>query len=735
MSSNKKRRYSDNFEFKKRVLIGLVGIFIVFILLSFRLSYVMVGKSEEYKDLATNQWTNIIKLDPKRGNIVDRNGNALAISVDVYKIYIDLKTLKNDLKRLNMTERELAGDIAPILDMDEEDVYKKLTKTWPDGTPYGGIDLIRQIELETKDEFYKKIVKEKGFIAFVISDDTKRYYTNNSLASHVIGHTRADGVGLTGVELMYDRYLTGLPGYKMTEVDATRKIDLPYSIADYTKPVPGRNVVLTIDSAIQLALENAAEQALKDNSAKAVTIVAMDPNTGEILGLTNKPDYNLNDPWVTGNFEEDQKLWRNRSVSDTFEPGSIFKVVTATAAISENKVVPGETFVCNGSLKVGGRTIHCHKRTGHGAQTFEQIVQNSCNVGFMILGSRLGPELMNKYISAFGLGQKTGIDLNGEAAGIVKETSKITESDLATISFGQTNTLTIAQYMSALNAIANGGKLITPHVMKEIYHYDDENNKIVDKTYEPKVEQVISPEVATQMRAILETVVSEGGGKKAYIPGYRIGGKTGTAQKINTDRPGYASGKYIASFVGMAPSDNPKITIMVSIDEPDPSNYYGGQIAAPVGQQVFNDIFNYLALQPNASEDEINNSFLKDVIVPEVRGLDKTDAIKMLRESSLSYKIEGDGKYISDMNPKPGYTTKEGSEIILHTSNEESYGKNVLMPDLKGMDMERANKLLDNLGLSAEFIGEGIVSDQVPKSGVSVEKGTVITIYLEHITD
>ncbi|MTK13134.1 MAG: PASTA domain-containing protein, partial [Clostridiaceae bacterium] len=330
-----------------------------------------------------------------------------------------------------------------------------------------------------------------------------------------------------------------------------------------------------------------------------------------------------------------------------------------------------------------------------------------------------------------------GIDLPGEAKGIIKKPENISEIDLATISFGQTNTVSPIQFITAFNAIANGGTLIKPHVMKEISHYDDEkDNKVIDKQFDisgDNIKQIIDANKASQLRGYLEKVVSEGGGKKAFIEGYHIGGKTGTAQKAG--QGGYQPGKYISSFIGMAPANDPRITVLVSIDEPDPSNYYAGQITAPVAQQVFNDIFNYLAMKSDADSQDIARSMLKDVVIPDVRGMKKADAEKALKDQHLDSESDSNGEYIVDMNPKPGYTVKEGSKIILYTGSAPNYNKVVAVPDVTGLSRDRAVAVFNSVGLKADFEGDGMISEQSIEPGKEVEKGTVITLHTEILGD
>lgn len=691
----------------------------------------MIVQSEHLTKLAKEQWTSDVKIDAKRGRILDRYGRELAVSANVFRVDLDMNTFRQYLDENGLTKEQIAPKIANALNMESDEVLKILNKTLPGGLPMASANLARRIEKAEADK-----VRDLNIRGLLVSSDTKRYYPNDNFLSHVLGFVRSDGVGLNGVELSYDEVLSGIPGRLIAETDNKSK-GQPYIISEFTKPVDGKDLVLTIDEMIQHFAEKAAAQALSDNKAKAVTIIVMDPNNGEILAMANKPDFNPNDPWEQGKTDDElQKMWRNRAVSDTFEPGSIFKVITAYAAMEEKLVEEDDRFVCGGSSRILNRTIHCWKRTGHGEQNFVDILKNSCNVGFMELGRRLGKQNLVKYINQFGFGKKTGIDLPGEAKGIIRKVEDITDVDVATISFGQSNTVSAIQYLTALNAIANGGKLITPHIMKEVIHYDEDNKKVIDQKYEKYNERsILKEDVANTLREYLEKVVSEGGGKNAYIPGYHIAGKTGTAQKVDSVTKTYAAGKYIASFGGMAPADKPIISLFVSIDEPDPSNYYAGQIAAPVAKQIFNDIFNYLGIEADASAVEIAESMKKDVLIPELRGMKKTEAVKILKELKLEYEIDSKGEYIVDMNPKPGYSVKEGKKIVLYTGTGSNYNKEVVVPNLIGYSKEKASQILEELGLKAEFTGEGLVAEQNIEEGQKVGKGTTLFLELDIVPD
>ena len=710
----------------------------------------MTVKAPEYAGMAEEQWTSEVKIDAVRGKILDRNGKELAVSADVYRVDLDLKTLRNylDTSLSKLSSKEIArrqslgipvptenrsltiNDVAPViaeaLNMDKDEVLKKLDTRLESGNPADSATLIRRID---KDEADK--VKELKIDGIVVSKDTKRIYPNNNFLAHVLGCTDSDGKGLTGIEAEYNTYLSGIPGVKIGELDKNSN-DLPYSQSTFTSPVNGKDVTLTIDETIQSFAEKAAEQAYKANNAKAASVLVMDPKTGEVLAMANKPDFDPNNPRegyesFDGETSSDkiQKMWRNRLVSDSFEPGSIFKVITSIAALEENLVNENSTFYCGGSIQLADRTINCWELGGHGAQTFPEIVQNSCNIGFIKVGEMLGKEKLYEYIKKFGFGELTGIDLQGETEGIVKIPENTSPTDLATISFGHTNTVNSVQYMAAFNAVANGGTWIQPHLMKEITHEDDNGVKVVDETYNPNKKTVASEDKTAELRSYLERVVTSGSATATFIDGYHIGGKTGTANKMENGR--YIDGKYISSFVGMAPVDDPKVTVMITVDEPSTGMYYASQVAAPYAKPLFMDIFNYLN---NKFSNEGENKIAKEHIIPEIRGMKKDDAIKVLSDLNLEYEIDTDGDKVASVKPYPGTAVKEGSKITISASGSSDDSKNIVMPDVRGYAKEDASKVLENLGLSVVFEGEGVVSQQNISQGEIITKGTLVTLKL-----
>lgn len=687
----------------------------------------MIVKRDEYSSRAEEQWTSEVSIDARRGRILDRNGVELAVSANVYRIDFDLNSVRQYLKNNSLTNADIAGKIADAVAMEESKVMEKLETKLASGANAGSATLIRRIEKEAADK-----VNNLNIDGVIVSPDTKRYYPKGEFLAHVLGSTNVDGQGLTGVELQYNEHLSGVPGVRISEIERNEE-NLSYTISNFTEPIDGKDVTLTIDSKIQAIAEKVAEKGLVDNQAKRVSIMVMNPNNGEILAMVNKPDFDPNNPFdgfedFSGETDGEklQKMWRNSLVNDTFEPGSIFKVVTMVTALEEGIASESDTFECGGSFQVGSHTIKCWKTSGHGSQILPQILQNSCNVGFMKLGEKIGKETLNEYIKKLGFGKTTGIDLPGEASGIVKKTENITESDLATISFGQTNTVTAIQYMQAFNALANGGSLIQPHIMKEVSHYNSDDTKVIDETYEPVISKnVLSDKSTATLRDYLERTVNEGGSNKSYIEGYHIGGKTGTAQKVNSVTGGYESGKYISSMAAMAPVDSPEITAFVSIDEPSNGAYYAGVVTAPLMKILLTDIFNYM--DSEFSEDY--NAVVRDVLIPEIRGKSIEEAKKILKDVNLEYNIEGSGEIVTNTQPYPGYTVKEGTKITIYTGDAVDNNK-VSMPDLTGLSVTSAKDILDDLGIKYSLEGDGFVIDQSIPAGEVITTGSNVRLTL-----
>ncbi|SQC07536.1 stage V sporulation protein D [Clostridium perfringens] len=713
---------------KGRVLAFLLAIAILFLALSGRLLYISIFRSKDYKAMAEEQWTNEIQIDARRGRILDRNNRELAVTANVFRVDLDLITLRKYIDKKDTDNIEIAKLLAEALEMDEEKVLSRIELTYPSGNPANSATLIRRIEKEKADK-----VKELDINGVIVSEDTKRYYPNGDFLSHTLGTTNADGEGLSGLELYYNEELMGIPGVRVSEVSGNSTSN-PYSETSFTPPVDGKDMTLTIDENIQYFVEKVAEDALNKHNADSVSIAVMNPNNGEILGMVNKPGFNPNNPYegseaFKGKDESAklQNMWRNTIVSDAFEPGSIFKIITSIAAIEENIAGKDEVYYCDGSLNVAGKNIKCWKPGGHGVQNFNQTLENSCNVAFMEMGAKLGAEKLNEYIKLFGFGTQSGIDLPGEATGIVKNVEDISSVDLATISFGQTNTMNGIQFMTALNAVANGGDLIQPHIMKELSHKDDNGTKIIDEVFVPKIQENIVDEKSTmRVKEALESTVSNGSSKDAGIEGIKVAGKTGTAEKVDPETGTYGAG-YIASFAGFAPYDNPQVSLIVIIDNPKNGEHFGGIVAAPFAGELFNNIFNYISLnegQLDAKEESI--------IIPDLRGDKVTSAEKTLNELGINCVIEGDGTFVTSVKPIPGYKVKKGDSITLYAGSRfDRNEKEIVVPDFRKLNKEEAEKILKSLGLKGEFEGEGEIKEQSISAGEIIKSGYKIKFKLE----
>jgi stage V sporulation protein D (sporulation-specific penicillin-binding protein) len=703
---------------KNRLRFVLGGIIFVGLLLAVRLVQLQIFKSEELKKGALEQWTRAIDIKSQRGIIYDRKGKKLAVSVTAYTVWATPAEIKEP--------KDTAKQIASVLDMDEELVYEKITKN---------VSTEKIKQWVTKEEATE--LRKLNIRGVAVVDDNKRYYPYGNFAAYILGFTDIDNNGLYGVEKTYNKYLTGIPGKWVKTTDAANR-QLPYDGEKIYDATDGYSIVLTIDETIQHFAEKAAYQAYLENKAKNVSIIVMEPFSGDVLALANKNDYDPNNPrepldknvkeeWEKLSQEELQKkwfeMWRNFAINDIYEPGSTFKMVVAAAALEENPDIINSHYYCNGSVRdIKGVVLNCTSK--HGSQTFSEAIHNSCNVALVNIGRQLGKEKLLEYIKAFGFGENSGIDLNGEQKGIVPSGPEtIKEVNLATMSYGHGIAVTPIQIINSLSTISNGGNLLKPRLVKEII--DSEGNSI--KSFESEVRRkVISEQTSKTMLNILRGVVEEGSGKRAYIPGYRVGGKTGTAQKIIDGR--YAPGKYIASFAAVAPTDDPKIVVLVVIDEPSGS-YYGGTIAGPVIKSVMEDTLNYLEVEPiydKKDEEEIE----KKITVPDVRNKPIGEGGKELADLGLKYiteyqEISADS-IIVDQFPLPGVEVIKGSIIDLYLNKRTQIER--LMPDLIGKTNEGVVSILDDLGIQYELKGNGKAIRQEPEPGVQINEDVKIFV-------
>ncbi len=564
---------------RKKLVLMIVAILMVCILECVRLGVIMTAKSEYYMQKADELHQRERRIKAKRGRILDRNGEILAANEVVCTVSVIHSQIEDEDKVIKV----LAGE----LDMDVEEVTKKVKK----------VSAMEYIKTNVAKDIGDAI-REYDLPGVKIDEDYKRVYPYNELASKVLGFTGADNQGILGLEAKYDTYLSGTNGQILTLSDAGG-IEIKGSREDRILPVDGQDLYTTLDVNIQKYATQLAWETMVKKEAKQVSIIVMRPDNGEILAMANVPEYNLNSPYEL-NYEPDEEeaqkdkmdllnnMWRNFCINDTYEPGSIFKTVTATAALETGVVGLNDSFTCSGATVVSDRRIRCHKTTGHGTQDFTHTVYNSCNPAFVEWGRRVGTDNMYLYMGKLGLLSKTGIDLSGEAGTIIHKQENVGAVELATMSFGQSFQITPVQMLRAVSAIVNGGRLVTPHF--GLYTGSSDGSVVNEFAYSTQ-DEAISSQTSETMKKILEGVVSEGGGTKAYIDGYSIGGKTATSQKLPR-----GSGKYISSFIGFAPADNPQVIAMCLIDEPT-GVYYGGTIAAPVVKTLYENILPYIGIE------------------------------------------------------------------------------------------------------------------------------------------
>ena len=653
---------------KKRLVIVMVLACSLFLCLIFRIGYLQLIKGEWLSTKAAEQQTREIPIEAKRGTIYDTNMKELAVSVTKYTVWCKPVEVKD--------AKKTSEQLSKILDEDYDDIYKKVNKK-----KMALVKVKRWIDDKTANK-----VTKAGLSGIWVAEDNQRYYPYGNFASYVLGHTSSDSSGVAGIELKYDGVLKGTAGKLVVSTDAAGK-EIPQGSEQYYEPTTGNGLVLTIDEVIQHYCEKAAQKAYEENNATKVTIIAMDPKTGDIKAMVKKPDYNPNTPTkaiypyyekILEECKDDDKktmaaysnMWRNTAISDTYEPGSTFKLITSSAGLEEGVVKQNDKFTCNGSVTVEGRKIKCWRSyRPHGAETFKQGVQNSCNPVFVEVGRRLGVSKMYNYIDAFGLNKKTNIDLPGEAGSILYKEKDVGPVELATISFGQSISVTPIQLITSVCSIVNDGNRMQPRLVKA---YTDNKGNITKGLDPVKVKQVISKETSAQMREIMESVVTDGGGKIAYLPGYRLGGKTGTAQKVINGT--YAQGHYVCSFVGMAPADDPQIVVLAIVDEPTGVMAFGSTTAGPIIKEVMSNTLKYLDVEPKYTEEEKAENVKTKVNVPDVRGLTIEEATKVLEEAKLEANIDNDvdikkGTVIKDMFPKPGVSVNEESLISIYFDN------------------------------------------------------------------
>lgn len=638
---------------KKRLLVFLFCAMFGYLLLAGRLVFIEFVRAEKWQELAYEQQTRDRLITPKRGTILDRNGEGIALTETVKAVSVIPVQVKE--------KEKTAAFLADTLDLEYDDVLEKVQQK------------VALVRIKTKvDTETARLVRKAELPGVEVDEDVRRIYPYSEMAAQVIGFVGKDNQGIIGLEAKYDDLLEGKQGKILTLTDSRgNEVD---SEQERIPPEDGKNLVTTLDVVMQQYAEQTIAKAVETKGAKRGVIIILNPQNGEIYAMANYPFFDLNEPftiqdetlaaqWDSFSQEEKNdllnKMWRNTAINDTYEPGSTFKIITSSAGLEEGVVTPESSFYCRGFHIAGDRQIKCwrYPRT-HGAETFVEGVQNSCNPVFMEVGERLGAETFLEYMKKFGFAQKTGVDLAGEAVGIIHKLDNIGPVELATMSFGQSFQITPLQLLRAASAIVNGGHLITPHFAKGIA---DENGTMIETFQYEGGEQIISAQTSETMKKILESVVSEGTGNKAYLPGYRIGGKTATSEKLPR-----RSGKYIASFMSFAPAENPQVMALVLIDEPQ-GVYYGGTVAGPVMQELLKNILPYLGIEPVYNEKEQEEAAKEQAEVPDVKGMSPAEAKNALQKPGLTAELRGEGEAVLRQLPPAGETVRKDTKVILYT--------------------------------------------------------------------
>ncbi|MGI6308862.1 MAG: penicillin-binding transpeptidase domain-containing protein [Dethiobacteria bacterium] len=699
------RQTTFNLSMRRRVLCIFVIIVLIIITLIIRLGWIQFVRAEELQQKAWEQWNRSIPTRSPRGSIYDCNGHLLAGSAAVETVVAVPPQIVDPL----FTARALA----PVLDMPVERIFELITQE------RAAVYVKRKVEEEVAKE-----IRLLNLPGITFTYETKRFYPNGNLLSQLLGFVGTDQ-GWAGLELYYEDYLKGRDGQIVFPTDNKgREIA---GVRRYNPPKEGMDLYLTIDETIQYILERELSKAMVEYDPDRIMALAVNPQTGAFLAVASKPDFDPNDY-----NRYSKEYWRLYPVTDTFEPGSTFKLVTLSATVEENMYDEKEHFFCSGSTNVAGHTIRCwtSHQGGHGSISYLEAVLGSCNPAFMRLGERLGPEKMFEYIRAFGFGDRTGLKFPGEGTGLIFRPEQIGPLELATSSFGQGISVTPLQQVMSVAAIANGGYLLRPYLVQEIKGPDGET---IERGAPEIIRQVISKDTAQKVSLIMEQVVSQGSGINAFIEGYRIAGKTGTAQKVG---PGgvYKPGEYILSFIGFAPVEDPQVLIYIAVDGAKRGAQWGSQISAPIFQAVMKDVLSYLEIPPAelSATPEVQL-----VEVPELKGLTVDEAGALLDTQGLLLKLVGKEGVIRDQTPKSGARVPLQTRIIVYLEdlwNEEN-PEEVIVPNLQGMTVREAGEILDHLNLNVEPVGSGLVVKQEPVAGTAVNKNSSVQVYFSSPLD
>ncbi len=736
---NYKKQKEVKIENKSTHLKWFAIIFLILILLLiFRIFWLQFVDGSTLKERAYKQITANRVLSPKRGTIYDSTGKALAVSseVDTISINPSLIAVKNDTDATNALKEKVSKALSDIFELNYNDVLVKVTST-------NSVETIaKKVDIDKVSQLKQWMSDNKWSSGINIDKDNKRSYPYNNLASNLIGFCGSDNNGLAGIEYYWDETLTGTPGRVTTSIDATQE-SIPDTDEKYIAPENGSNITLTIDANIQTIVEKYLKQAVEENNCKnGGSMTIMDPSTGDILAMATYPDYNLNTPfepnetlqknWDSLSSEEKTnslyKMYRNKVVSETYEPGSVFKTVMASVGLEED-VVETDTagdFYCGGSQMVSGIKINCANTSGHGSESLRNALENSCNPALIQLGQRIGATTLYKYFKAFGLFDKTGIATAGEASSQFHKLENVGTTELATMSFGQRFTITPLQMITAASAIANNGVLVQPRIVKSIENPDSGAVTNIDVK---EVRQVISSESAAKVRSMMQSVVTDGGGKYGSVKGYAIGGKTGTSEPD----PNHPEDGYVVSFLAIAPVENTKVVTLLVLYGPQVKNYYGGAIAAPVVSQVLSEVLPYLGIPSNESSQTTSDTSL--VTVPDLKNKTVSEVKQTLKDLGISAVTSADdSEIVTIQTPKAGVTISKGGVCRLYT-DEHDTSVSVTVPDLKGKSLSNVTATLKNKNLNIQATGSGIVVSQDPAVGATVEEGSVVKVTLQEVAN
>ena len=688
------------------------GFFLLFLCVIARLCDLQIAQSEMLTQRGVAQWTRSGIVSARRGSIVDTKGRMLAQSMTSFILSASPREVTDPEGLCEVLVRELGADADTIM--------RRLSQK-----NAASVTLVRQVSREDADRL-RAIRADSGnpdsakLAGLSFDEDVSRWYPMGNMLAQVLGLCNVDGEGQSGLELVYDDVLAGEPGRIVTEVDA-RARTLPDGVTLYVPAQAGNTLRLTIDREVQAAVERAVRECAQVNEAKNVQAIVMDVNTGAVRAMAMYPSYDPNDP-PREDVETLTGLMRITAIGDVYEPGSTFKILTAAAAIDCGATNPDEGFYCSGRITVDGSTVRCWGNP-HGAESMKKALQNSCNPVFTQLALRLGSDRFYRYLTAFGLGQRTGIDLQGEAAGILIAPDRVKNVDLARIGFGQSVAVTPIQMITAACAVVNGGRLMKPYLVEAI---ETEDGEVVERTYPQVVANPIRESTSATMRELLYDVVEEGGGKNARVSGYAIGGKTGTAQI-------YRDGKidknlHIGSFVGFAPADDPKVAVLVIVDEAQVKPDYGGTTAAPFAARIFEEILPLLGIHK-----EQEGQSKESVVMPEVTGMDVSDARKLLRELGIDSVTDGESQTVTGQLPPAGTTVTEGFCAMLYVTGGEAptaqdYAR---VPDVLGLPVRECAQTLRESGFTLEAQGNGLARTQTPAAGGYAAAGTTVTVTFE----